>query len=220
MGVKQIDTNQDILHFYYNLLNVNENADIKTIKRAFHRLAKKYHPDISKNSREFLKILNAYNYIIKEKLAEENKASAKSANTQTAPPDLILPKNRVTFALSLADIARYRIFDRGKTNRRSGVHNPKGYDVAVYLSETELSYTPIVMIDIPARVVCPLCGGSDGFCPLCSGTGHIVKAVEVPVKIPATVDNDEIITIDLTKVKLKNYAYFLIKKLRVRIKYI
>ena len=32
---------------YYKILGVPENASHKDIKKAFHQLAKKYHPDLS-----------------------------------------------------------------------------------------------------------------------------------------------------------------------------
>ena len=34
---------------YYEVLGVNRSADEKEIKKAFHRMAKKYHPDVNKN---------------------------------------------------------------------------------------------------------------------------------------------------------------------------
>ena len=32
---------------YYDVLGINKNADEKTIKKAYRKLAKKYHPDIN-----------------------------------------------------------------------------------------------------------------------------------------------------------------------------
>ena len=32
---------------YYEVLGINKNADNKTIKKAYRKLAKKYHPDIN-----------------------------------------------------------------------------------------------------------------------------------------------------------------------------
>ena len=208
---------------YYELLHIKEDADIQTVKRAFHRLAKQYHPDISQDNSKFLKILMAYKKILNEKLNNTDskiRSKEETQGTNGLKKLLILPKNRVSFALSLMDIARMGIFYRGKVKRGNGPYNLKGYDVSVFVTETELGYEPIINIDVPAKVICPVCMGSDTLCPLCSGTGNIVRAVEVPVTLPATAENNEILTINLSKVKLRNYAYFLIKQLRVKIKII
>jgi len=196
-----------IVKSYYEMLGIDEDADIKTIKKAFHRLAKIYHPDISKNDYKFLKILNAYKYILSEK---QNKGKKES-------PKVILPKNRVDFAMSLIDVAKLGIFNRGKSRRRTGVYNTKGYDVKVYVKAEELKYSPTILIDIPARVICPVCGGSGNGCNLCSGTGHLVKAVEIPFVLSPEINNNEIVEINLNKIKLNTYAFFLIKHLRIKV---
>lgn len=52
---------------YYQLLGLNEGASIAEVKRAYRRLALKYHPDHNKSpgAREhFLKITEAYNYLL------------------------------------------------------------------------------------------------------------------------------------------------------------
>ncbi|KAL7671007.1 hypothetical protein ACOME3_005920 [Neoechinorhynchus agilis] len=49
---------------YYKVLNVNKDADLKTIKKAYIELAKKYHPDVNKNNPEaakkFQEVAEAY----------------------------------------------------------------------------------------------------------------------------------------------------------------
>ena len=51
---------------YYNILNVSETASELQIKKAFRKLAIKYHPDKTKseNSENFIKIKNAYEILI------------------------------------------------------------------------------------------------------------------------------------------------------------
>ena len=57
---------------YYDILEVDENADSKSIKKAYKKLAKKYHPDLNpenvKSSEEhFKKINEAYHVLIDDK---------------------------------------------------------------------------------------------------------------------------------------------------------
>ena len=52
---------------YYKILEIAENADTSEIKRAYRRLAKKYHPDINKSSdahERFLEISEAYEFLV------------------------------------------------------------------------------------------------------------------------------------------------------------
>lgn len=53
---------------YYEILNISTDADISAIKSAYRKLAKKYHPDINKNSPKaealFKIINNAYEVLI------------------------------------------------------------------------------------------------------------------------------------------------------------
>ena len=56
---------------YYEVLGVDKNADEKEIKSAFRKLAKKYHPDVSKEpdaAEKFKEVQEAY-----EVLSDENK---------------------------------------------------------------------------------------------------------------------------------------------------
>ncbi len=50
---------------YYDILNIDSNADIDSIKKAYRKLSLKYHPDKNNNSSDmFNKITNAYEYLI------------------------------------------------------------------------------------------------------------------------------------------------------------
>ncbi|XP_053400676.1 protein tumorous imaginal discs, mitochondrial-like [Mercenaria mercenaria] len=59
---------------YYKVLGVDKNADAKDIKKAYYQLAKKYHPDVSKNdpnaAKKFQEISEAY-----EVLSDDTKRS-------------------------------------------------------------------------------------------------------------------------------------------------
>ena len=56
---------------YYEVLGVDKNASSSEIKKAYRKLAKKYHPDINKdpNATEmFTKINEAYEFLTEENI--------------------------------------------------------------------------------------------------------------------------------------------------------
>ncbi|MGC8765033.1 MAG: DnaJ domain-containing protein [Brevinematia bacterium] len=72
---------------YYDILGVSQDADLKTIKKAFRELAKKFHPDSKKNlrnqSKVFEEITAAYSVLSnpkKRKLYDESLKTLKKPN--------------------------------------------------------------------------------------------------------------------------------------------
>lgn len=97
----------------YQVLGVPENADAATIKNAFRKLAKKYHPDVNIGNEQaeikFKEINEAYNILSdeakkrdydaslhqepKSSAAGQAKAGAKKAKTATNPFDMNFKMN-------------------------------------------------------------------------------------------------------------------------------
>lgn len=204
---------------YYELLNIGVDADKKDIKRAFYRLAKRFHPDLSNDHAKFLPILNAYETLIDD--AKRNAYDTLLGTTFTyTRPESVLPKTRVSFALSLQDIAVLRYYNGGKRRKNSGYVNPKGYDVSVSVTPAEIQKGSMILIDVPAHVVCPLCQGDHRSCTFCSDRGYILRPVPVPVRIPRFCEDGEIFTVEPRKIKKREYAFFRMKYLNVRIEII
>ena len=54
---------------YYSILGVNENADEKTIRQAYRKLARKHHPDVNpgdKSAEERFKDINEANEVLSD----------------------------------------------------------------------------------------------------------------------------------------------------------
>jgi DnaJ-class molecular chaperone len=195
----------------YELLRVRPDADRDSIKRAFYRLAKEYHPDISKNSAIFIKILNAY-----KTLTDDYKRELYDSTRRAAEP-VLLPRDRLVYAVSLSDIARKPHY-RTVGGRRRRQFQPREFDICVNLTEGEREHGAVIHVDVPAHVICPLCRGNHGSCRLCSDRGYVLKAVAVPVLIPRDISDGEVFSMPLQRKRGNRFAYFMISELLVKVK--
>jgi DnaJ-class molecular chaperone len=212
---------------YYKLLEIEKGAKKEEIRRAFCRLAKKYHPDVSAGNGDFVRMIDAY-----RTLMDDEKRKKYNDKFTESPGRILLPKNRISYAVSLKDIAQPpaacmrktvhchggRTFSGRRTvYRRYAGRMVKGYDVCVSLSSSELLRGAAVRIDVPAHVICPLCGGSRMSCTLCADRGHVTRAVPVIVEIPYDLKNKDVFRVSLREKKKRGYVYFITDKLFVMV---
>ena len=74
---------------YYKILGVSEDADIKTIKTAYRRLARKYHPDVSSEhdaEKQFKEVSEAYEVLSDQKKRDEYDQLKKYGHGQQFKP--------------------------------------------------------------------------------------------------------------------------------------
>jgi len=196
----------------YELLRVEQGADRESIKRAFYRLAKEHHPDISKNSVEFIKILNAY-----ETLTDDNKRELYDSTLGMNGP-VVLSKDRLLYAVSLSDIVQKPYYRAAGSRRNRGLYRFREYDVCVNLTQSEIHSGAVIYVDVPAHIICPVCRGNHVDCRLCSDRGYVLRAVPVPVTIPRNISNEEVFSLPLRRQRGSHFAYFMISELLVKIK--
>ena len=171
---------------YYKVLDVARNATEAEIKKAYRRLAMKYHPDRNPNDREaeerFKEAKEAY-----EVLSDANKravydqyghAGVEASRAGAAGGGGFGFSGAEAFSDVFGDVFG-DIFGGG---RRSSSQMFRGadlrYEIALDLSEAVFGRS--VEIDVNKLVECELCKGSGAArgsnpstCDTCSGTGHV-----------------------------------------------
>ncbi len=180
---------------YYETLGVKKDASQDEIRKAYKKLAKKYHPDLNKDNAEaeskFKEINEAYKVIGDEK-SRRNYDRFGTADGQGGQ------------GFSGSDFGGFGGFDfndvfddffggsnpfGGFSNRGSRTRARRGsdlrYDVEIDLEDAFAGKT--IYIDIPGHDTCEKCGGSGAFsdddivtCKTCNGTGAVRVTKRTP----------------------------------------
>lgn len=202
---------------YYKILGVARGASADDIKKAFRKLARKYHPDVNpgdkKSEEKFKEINEAY-----EVLSDPDKRRkydtlgpnwqeqfgpnfASSRRSSSAYSGRSVPFDFDPNGPGFSDFFE-ALF--GRSGQAAGARSPRnGSDirrrtgdnieqpVEVTLQEAYLGATRT--FNIQSTEVCPTCKGtgeaSGKLCPSCNGQGVVPRNKRIQVKIPAGVDN-------------------------------
>lgn len=179
---------------YYDILGVSRDADKKTIKSAFKRLARQYHPDVAEDKKaaeeKFGEINEAYSVLVDdEKRAYYDRyGQAPGVNGPQGGPG-----GGAGFGgfggFGFGDIFE-TIFDMGGGGRRSRRGPAQGADLRMGVRVTlEEAFSGVEKeIDVNSDVRCDTCEGRrstdpNGFanCRQCHGTGQIHQVVRTPL---------------------------------------
>ena len=174
---------------YYEVLGVSKNATDAEIKSAFRKMAKKYHPDLNKESdaaEKFKECQEAY-----EVLSDANKRKTydqfgHAAFDQNGNTGGFGGFNSSSFGFDDVDLGDIfsSMFGEGfgfSSGSRSRNRKTKGNDV---LYQMEISFEDAVFgckKDITLEVTdsCEKCDGKGGFkektCPTCNGSGSVTR---------------------------------------------
>lgn len=171
---------------YYEVLNVQKNAGAEEIKKAYRRLAVKYHPDRNQNNAEaeakFKEATEAY-----EVLSDDEKRSAYDQYGFAGVENMGGPSFNASAFRGFEDLFGenmggfgdlFESFFGGGSRRRSGGRS-RGSDLrhdirvefeqAVFGAEMEIEYERLK--------ACGECGGAGGegvrTCPQCGGSGQV-----------------------------------------------
>lgn len=174
---------------YYDLLGVSRDASQEDIKRAFRKLAFKYHPDRNKRpdaEERFKEVSEAYAVLSDpEKREQYDTRGLEGIKRQYTQEDIF---NRRTFQDVFsefgfnADDLFSRIFGRGFNVQQRQPEAPRGRDLEAQMEITleQAAFGTELAVAVPRLKRCNRCNGSGVepgssvvTCPKCGGTGAI-----------------------------------------------
>ncbi len=172
---------------YYEVLNVSKNASKKEIKRAYRKLALKYHPDRNKSpeaEEKFKEISEAYAVLSdNEKRMQYDQFGHEGISSKYTRDDIFRGADfdRIFRDLGFGGFGNiFNIFFGGRTRRRYGPRKGADlrYDFEITLEEAAFGLSKD--IEMPGFDVCSTCNGSGikpgtspKKCQKCNGTGEI-----------------------------------------------
>jgi molecular chaperone DnaJ len=174
---------------YYDLLGLSRNASQEEIKRAFHKLAFKYHPDRNKRSdaeEKFKEVSEAYAILSDpEKRRQYDGSGFEGINKQYKQEDIFNRKNFQEvfseFGFDADDLFN-RIFGGGFAFRQERHESPRGRDFEAQMDITfeQAAFGTKLEVTLPRMKQCTRCSGSGVepgshlvTCPKCQGSGRI-----------------------------------------------
>ena len=202
---------------YYFVLGVSRGADLKRIKKAYRRVAKRYHPDVTRTketAERFLEVKEAYETLGNEERRRQYDQELAKKGLElriTKVPEII--ERRTTTGDEMEKIFSDTddffsgllpgFFDVDKRTIRA-----KDLYFEAILSPSEAAEGSLVPLSVPVLEPCPRCMKSgywdDFFCPLCSGYGRIRSKKEFSVSVPPHVKDGTEIRISMEDIGLKN----------------
>tara|TARA_B100000925_G_scaffold199150_1_gene150862 strand:- start:10862 stop:11917 length:1056 start_codon:yes stop_codon:yes gene_type:complete len=167
---------------YYKILGVNRDSDAKTIKKAYRKLSKKYHPDVNPDNKEaeekFKDVASAY-----EVLSDKTKKS----NYDTFGDENGRPNNSFNDT-NMSDIFSQFGFG-GRANPFTRQRQTRGNDLAlnIKISLEDVHNGLTKKFKYRRNAKCEPCDGEGGTekstCPNCNGTGYQTFQQKTPMGI-------------------------------------
>jgi len=173
---------------YYELLGVDRDADQKEIKKAYRKLAKKYHPDMNQDgedtSEKFKEISEAYEILSDpDKRARYDQYGHSGINDQDFNFDDFA---RGGFG-GLDDLFNMFGFGGMGGRRQNGPRRGADLQYRMQISFEEAAFGGKKEIRIPREEECDRCGGSGAepgsdvkTCPTCNGQGQVRSSKQTP----------------------------------------
>jgi len=167
---------------YYLILGVARDASMSAIKRAYRRLAKKFHPDVSTHSaapEDFQDLQAAYETLAD---AERRRRYDESLRAEKLEP------------LAWSFVRSPAAGDLRRPVR------PGSLSGEILLTPDEATRGGVLPLDVPLSASCPSCEGTGGAffdCGRCMGEGKVERRLPVPVRIPPNVPDGTVFQVAL-----------------------
>jgi molecular chaperone DnaJ len=167
---------------YYEVLGIKKDATDIEIKSAFKTLAKKYHPDVSKEvnaEAKFKEAQEAYAILSdKEKRSQYDRMGHQAFNNNGGPGASGFDFNNFDFGDIFGDIFGSSFgFDFGRGSSHSSRRKGRDLSLSLELSFEEAVFGCEKEITLDTNVKCDKCDGEGGFnkttCSYCRGTGTV-----------------------------------------------
>ncbi|KMZ67711.1 Chaperone protein dnaJ 1, mitochondrial [Zostera marina] len=167
---------------YYEILGVSEDSKAEDIRKAFHRLAKKYHPDANKNNpaakRKFQEIREAYETLRDpDKRAQYNEMNMSGGTERMSYGGSSSQRYQTTNQDPFSN-SFYHIFSEVFENDRERF--APDIQVAISLSFSEAARGCTKHLSFSAHAMCNSCYGTGHKnsakpkrCSMCRGTGRV-----------------------------------------------
>lgn len=171
---------------YYEVLGVDKNADEKEIKKAYRKLAMKYHPDVSEeegSEEKFKEISEAYAVLSDDEKRQRYDQFGHAGMDGFTAEDFYQNVNfeDIFQGFDIGNI--FDLFGFGGGSRSRGRTGPqRGSDIYTDIHITlEEAFTGCEKeIKVTRSEICPTCNGTKSkpgsdpkTCPTCNGTGQI-----------------------------------------------
>ena len=204
---------------YYEVLGVDRGADDSTIKSAYRKLAKKYHPDVNPGDKEaekkFKEASEAYAILSDPQKRkqydqfghaafENGGGGRRRANNGPMKGANVRASVRITFEEAVFGCEKeleLNLKETCETCHGTGAKPGTQPETCPKChGEGQVVYTQQSMFGMVRNVqICPECNGTGKVikekCSDCRGTGFISKRKKIQVSIPAGIDNGQSIRI-------------------------